>query len=93
MKLLCGVRSGSDMTQNTTRNDKREQCDTKHNNTIKIYLAGENIFRILFLQPTRQQVFRVILNYLFLCLAYAGCVPGVRRVCARLGTNRFCVSA
>ena len=29
------------MTQNTTTNDKPEQCDTKHN-ALKIYLAGEN---------------------------------------------------
>ena len=26
------------MTQNTTKNDKREQCDTKHN-ALKIYLT------------------------------------------------------
>ena len=29
------------MTQNTTKNDKREQCDTK-NNALKLYLAEEN---------------------------------------------------
>ena len=28
------------MTQHTTKNDKREQCDTKHN-ALKINLAGE----------------------------------------------------
>ncbi len=44
------------MTQNTTKNDKREQCDTKHN-ALKTYLVGENIFRILLLQPTRQRLY------------------------------------
>jgi hypothetical protein len=29
------------MTQNTTQNDKREQCDTKHS-TLKIYLTRKN---------------------------------------------------
>ena len=44
------------MTQNTTKNNKQESCDTKHNALLKTFLAGENIFRILLLQPTRQQV-------------------------------------
>ena len=44
------------MTQNTTKNDKREQCDTKHN-ALKIYLTRKNLLRrTLFLQPTRQRV-------------------------------------
>ncbi len=29
---------GKTMTQNTTKNDKREQCDTKHN-ALKIYVT------------------------------------------------------
>ena len=45
------------MTQNTTKNDKREQCDTKHN-ALKIYLTRKNLLRrTLFLQPTRQRVY------------------------------------
>ena len=56
MSLLRGVRSGSDTTHNTTRSDKWEQCDTKHN-ALKIYSAGENIFQILFLQPMHHRVF------------------------------------
>ena len=32
------------MTQNTTKNDKREQCDTKHN-ALKIYLTRKNLLR------------------------------------------------
>jgi hypothetical protein len=50
------------MTQNTTKTDKGEQCDTKHD-ALKIYLAGENLFRILLLQPTRQQVYLFILGF------------------------------
>jgi hypothetical protein len=38
--------NGSNVTQNST----------KHN-ALKIYLVGENIFRILLLQPTCQRVF------------------------------------
>jgi hypothetical protein len=44
------------MTQNTTKNDKQEQCDTIHN-ALKIYLAGEKNFQILLHQPTRQRVY------------------------------------
>ena len=45
------------MTRNTTKNDKQEQCDTKHN-ALKIYLTRKNLLRrTLFLQPTRQRVF------------------------------------
>ena len=51
------------MTQNTTKNDKREQCDTKHN-ALKIYLTRKNLLRrTLFLQPTRQRVYRT--DYVF----------------------------
>ena len=53
--MLHVVSSKSDMTQNTTRNNKQDQCDTEHN-TLKKYLAGKNTFAILFLQPTCQQV-------------------------------------
>jgi hypothetical protein len=52
------------MTQNTTKKDKRDQCDTKHN-ALKTYLAGENIFRIL-LAPTRQQVYLLSASLHFL---------------------------
>jgi hypothetical protein len=39
---------GKTMTQNTTKNDKREQSTQNSTklNALKIYLAGENIFRI-----------------------------------------------
>ena len=50
MKLLCVGSSKSDM-----KNYKQEQCDSNHN-AQKKYLAGTNICRILFLQPTRQRV-------------------------------------
>jgi hypothetical protein len=46
---------GKTITQNTTKNDERKQCDSKHN-TLKIYLAEENIFPIplgSFIKPTR----------------------------------------
>ena len=52
MKLLLGVNSKSDLTQNTTRNNKREQYDTKHY-ALKIYLTGNNIFRILYFHLTQ----------------------------------------
>ena len=44
------------MTQNTTNDNKQEQCDKKHN-ALKIYLAEENIYRIPLLQPTCQQLY------------------------------------
>jgi hypothetical protein len=49
------------MTQNKTKNDKREQCDTKHN-ALKIHLTRKKItpYRTLFLQPTRQRVLHTI---------------------------------
>ena len=51
---------GKTMTQNTTKNDKREQCDTKHN-ALKIYLTRKNLLRrTLFLQPTRQRVYSIL---------------------------------
>ncbi len=66
MKLLLCVNSKSDLTQNTTRNNKQEQYDTKHY-ALKIYLTGNNIFRILFLQPTITDIWlRIVINSQFL---------------------------
>jgi hypothetical protein len=54
---------GKTMTQNTTKHDKWEQCDTKHS-ALKTYLAGENISWILLLQPMHQQVYSYICAYI-----------------------------
>ncbi len=48
MMILPKIREesyiGNTMTQNTTKNDKREQCDTKHNSLKIIYLKRQKIY-------------------------------------------------
>jgi hypothetical protein len=65
------------MTQHTTKKDKREQSDTKHN-TLKIYLTRNNLLHTLFLQPMRQQVLRWNSLVIFCLVAFAPTVDTTR---------------
>ena len=54
------------MIQNTTKNDKWEQCDTK-DNTLKIYFVEENIFRIPFVPPSSPRASKCLKGNIVRC--------------------------
>jgi hypothetical protein len=55
------------MTQNTTKNDKREQCDTKQN-ALKIYLTRK-IYSVSYPVPPAHAPASVFVVRLSVCLS------------------------